>query len=163
MPNKVNKPFKNNSSIHPDALVYYPLVNPKINAFSKIKEISSPSKKEKSKLKKKIKNFTHFKRITMFLKNKPYSSVVDIISGLNQFQSKTTITRFIRKNNFKCQNPTKKIILTEKQKKDRIEFVKTNISRDWSKVIFSDGKNFNLRGPDHILNNGETPTMRKKC
>ena len=73
---------------------------------------------------------------------------VDIISCLSLFQSKTTITRFIRKNNFKCQNPTKKIILTEKQKKDRIEFVKTNISRDWSKIIFSDEKKFNLRGTD---------------
>ena len=50
-----------------------------------------------------------------------------------------------------------------KTKKDRIEFVKTNISRDWSKVIFSDLKKFNLRGPTLILNTGETPTMRKKC
>ena len=53
----------------------------------------------------------------MFFKNKPYSSVLDIISALNLFQSKITITRFLRENNFKCQNPTKKIILTEKLKK----------------------------------------------
>ena len=58
MPNKVNKPFKNHSSIHLDTLAILSPRKSKTNAFFKIKEISSPSKKEKSKLKKNIKNLT---------------------------------------------------------------------------------------------------------
>ena len=116
MANKVNKPSENQSYIHLNNPAILSPRKSKINAFFKIKKISSLSKQEKSKLKKKIKNLTLLKRITMFLKNKPYSSVVNISSGLNLFQSKTTITRFLRENNFKCQNPAKKIIITEKQK-----------------------------------------------
>ena len=80
MPNKVNKPSKNHTFIYPDTPVILSPHKSKINAFFTINEISSPSKKEKSKFKKNIKNITLFKRITMFLQNKPYSLVVDIIS-----------------------------------------------------------------------------------
>ena len=76
----------------------------------------------------------------MFLKNKPYSSISDIISNLHLNQSKTTITRFLKKHNFKSQSPTKKNILNEIQKKNRIIFVKKNINMDWKKVVFSEEK-----------------------
>ena len=84
----------------------------------------------------------------MFLKNKPYSSGVDIISGLNLFQNKTTITRFLRKNNFKCQNHIKKIILTEKQKKRPNRIRQNKYFRRLVKGYIFWWKKNNWRGPD---------------
>ena len=97
----------------------------------------------------------------MLLKNKPYSSVSDIISSLNLNQNKITITRFLKKHNFKSQSPTKKIILNEIQKKNRIIFVKKNINMDWKKVVFSDKKKLNLRGQIRILSTGDMGKKRK--
>ena len=75
MTNKVNKPPKNHTSIYPDTPAILSPRESKINAFFKIKEISSPSKKEKSKFKKNIKNLTLFKMIKIFLQNTLCSSV----------------------------------------------------------------------------------------
>ena len=81
----------------------------KINAIVKIRKNSVSSVKNKQKVKKQLKDSNLFRRITMLLKNKQYSSVSDIISSLNLNQSKTTITRFLKKHTFKSQSPTKKL------------------------------------------------------
>ena len=72
----------------------------------------------------------------------------DIISSLNLNQSKTTITRFLKKRNFKSQSPTKKNILNKIQKKNMIIFVKKILIWIGKKLFFRAKKRIYLRGPD---------------
>ena len=72
-----------------------------------MKKLNFINQKQK-KLEQESKNLTLIRWIKMLLKNKSYSSVSDIISSLKLNQSKTTITRFLKKHNFKSQSPTKK-------------------------------------------------------
>ena len=80
-----------------------------ISVIFKTRKNSVLSIKNKQKIKKQLKALNLIRRISMILKNKPYSSISDIISSLNLNQSNTTITRFLKKHNFKSQSLTKKI------------------------------------------------------
>ena len=96
----------------------------------------------------------------MLLKNKPYSSVSEIISSLNLNQSKKLSPDF-SKNIFKESNSYKKVILNEIQKKNRLIFVKKYINMDWKKVVISDEKKFNLQSQICFLSNRDMVKNRK--
>ena len=90
----------------------YSVISPrksKINAIFNIRKNSVSSSKIK-KVKKQLKHSNLIRRITMLVKNKPCFSVSDIISSLNLNQSITTITRFLKKHNFKSQSLQKNYI-----------------------------------------------------
>lgn len=60
--------------------------------------------------------------------------------------SHSTIHRILTDNDFIYKFPIKKPLLTEKHKKNRLEWAKKNINRDWNKVIFSDESIIRISG-----------------
>ena len=97
----------------------------------------------------------------MHLFKNSFSSLSDICFKLNINMSKAYLHRFIRKHKYKWKSITQKIVLTPIKKNSGIEWVKSNISRDWRKVIFSEEKKYS-RGPDTYFkywNNPKTPNQ----
>jgi transposase len=80
--------------------------------------------------------------------NNPFLTIPDLKSYNNLDVSETTIYRLLKNQDLVIKTETKKIILSPEHKENRLTFAKNNIFRDFSNVIFSDEKKFNLSGPD---------------
>uniref|UniRef100_A0A914EK45 Transposase Tc1-like domain-containing protein n=1 Tax=Acrobeloides nanus TaxID=290746 RepID=A0A914EK45_9BILA len=77
------------------------------------------------------------------------ATCIKIKSDLDLTVSPETIRRTISKNPNLVRRKMKKApALKEVHKRRRLEWVRQNMNHDWSKVIWSDEKKFNLDGPD---------------
>ncbi|KHJ77147.1 hypothetical protein OESDEN_23233 [Oesophagostomum dentatum] len=77
------------------------------------------------------------------------ASLKRIKEELRLAASRMTIWRSLRRNGNIVQELVRKAPhLTDAHKTARCDFVKRNMTTDWSTVIFSDEKKFNLDGPD---------------
>ena len=88
--------------------------------------------------------------ISRELKRNPNSSASKIKSSLNLLSNVRTVQRQLHRLNYERRKMKVKPTLTEKQKRNRLEFAKDHVTwtDDWNNVVFTDEKKWNLDGPD---------------
>lgn len=100
-----------------------------------------------SKKRKSVLGTTEEERVNIlnYVREKPLTNAAEIKRDLKLKVTSTTIRRFLATNGIKHYTPVKKVILSDANKRQRLEFAKEYIKKDnsfWENVIFSDETSF---------------------
>ena len=98
-----------------------------------------------------------------------FKSAAKLKNELNITASRWTIRRILKKANFQRKKAQRKPPLLATHRSNRLEFCRTNMTRNWSNVWFTDEKRFCLDGPDcvsyywHDLRKSPVILGRRQC
>ena len=90
------------------------------------------------------------RKLQYLLKKDPYLTSGELAERVPGKVSRSTIQNFLNSAKYQFILPKKTIFLTKIQKLARLNFCKSMVNYDFSKVVFTDEKKFNLDGPDGL-------------